>query len=920
MPGVGGFLTGVRLVLRSGGLLWRSLRMVLMSVACLASVHAAEPLNRPVPLQDRATMASAGRTGATLAAAQRAQELGLPTVAVALYQELLAVPGADRAALSLPLATALLDAGRAAEAEQVLNASPGPRSPEWRLRLGLAAAQQKRFATAADQLRQINVDQLTRPDRAWFWFLQAIVADTSVPRDTAYANEHYRRAEQEAPNDLARATFLAAGERVRLGLVTYSPAEVEGIRRYYEQEQQRGRSAYQAAEDYAIARDATGGKTEAVRFLSDVILRIPRGEQEWLDRFRLHLGFIGDRGRGGAGRNALSQLLEQGRTPDRQRQTLQLLAEASTRDPERGLFRAQLDRVIAATPKTQILDAVLLMRAQLALGDKDFGMAERSASELIGNYPGSALRPHAQVVLATSAWEQQRYRLAAENARLAREALAATPAASAPTEAKVVAQSIGELRVLEAEARFRAGDFRLAADAYAAAVREPPAGIGASQLMFQRALASISADANDRNADLTKIVDELERDPRFDPEDRWEAEWSLARGLKVQGKVDAALARVRRLLDSDRSTAGIPPELRARMAWLEVHLSIEANRPELTLQLVPRLDTALAGVPAALKTQIASTAALWKAEAEFRSGREKAALQTLSALRADYPDSDAAVQSYLVAANYYSERDQIQEAQRALQVLVDEPRYRSSQYVADALYQLALLSERLGQTDNLREANRRIEDLVSRDPAPPPELVFQARLKQGDLLRQLNDFPRAQIAYEDLVNNPKYAQRPDVVVAQLRLAQCHNAQSSTDPSGSHADTALAMFEELLYRVTAPADVRAEAGYNLGKMLERRGQFEKARNVWFADVVKPFLLDLKPGEIMRATEPYWLVRTVLDLGELLEQRENIDEARRVYVILRDSRLSGAESVANERLQRLGIPVTAAGAASGSPADR
>ncbi len=851
---------------------------------------------------------SLGKIGSSFAAAQLAQELGLPSLAIPLYQELLNAPGVDRAVISLPLASALLDAGRAAEAEQVLEASPGPRTYEWRLRLGLAYTQLNRVDDARDELREIDLDSLTKPDRAWFYFLRGAIQDLGTPRDVAAANDSYRDAEKEATSDFARARFATAAHRLRLNFLKVSANEVALLRQRYEAEQQRGRAAYLMAEDYAVLRDVTGGKNEAVRFLSEVLLRVPRAERQWHDRLRLLLGLIGEKTRGGAGRNALVQLLEQGSVPDLQRQALQVLAQHSTREPERGLYRGELDRLLGAPAKSAIHDGVLLMRAQLALTARDYAMAERRANELKDSYPGSALRPHALVVLATSAWEQHRYRVSAEHARLARETLAAHPNASSAQEGPVIAESIAELRVFEAEARFRAQDYRLAAEAYAAAVQNPPAGIKPGDLMFQRALASIRAEAGDPRADLASIVDQLRADPRFDVTNRWEAEWSLARGLKIQGRTAEALQRVSRLLENG-ATADISPELRARMSWLQARLSFEAGRPELTLELVPRLEPVIAGLAPGPRTEILSTAALLKAEAEFRLDRETAARETLAQLREVYPATDAAIYSYLVTAAYFSGRDQIQDAQRALRTLIDEPNYQASPYVPYALFQLALLSERLGQRRDLEEANDRIEELVRRTPPAPPELVFAARLKQGDLLRTLNDFPRAQVAYEDLVNNPKYAQRPDVVVAQLRLAECHHAQSSMDLSGSHADIAQSMFEELLYRVSAPAEVRVEAGYNLGKMLERRGQREKARSVWFSDVIMPFLLDVKAGDPLRSTQPYWLARTLLDLGTLLEQEETMDEARRVYALLRDSKLGFGEQTAIERLQRLGIPAVA-----------
>jgi hypothetical protein len=343
------------------------------------------------------------------------------------------------------------------------------------------------------------------------------------------------------------------------------------------------------------------------------------------------------------------------------------------------------------------------------------------------------------------------------------------------------------------------------------------------------------------------------------------------------------------------------------MAWLQVRLSFDAEHSEETIALVPKLKAVTADLPAELRAEIASSSALLRAEAEFKLGRENDAMATLKQLRADFPAAEAAIYSYLVTSSYYAGRDQIQAAQQSLQELIDNRAYQNSPYVPYALFQQALLSERLGQEDELKKANDRIEQIVRPDrlPPAPAELVFAARLKQGDLLRTLNDFPNAQLAYEHLVNDPKYADRPDRTVAQLRLAECLNAQSSTDPSGLHANRAQSIFEELLYRVSAPSDVRVEAGYNLGKIFERRGEFAKARDVWWRDVITPFLVEAKPGDVMRATLPYWLARTLLDLGQLLEQRENVEEARRVYALLRESKLGFGEAIAGERLQRLGV---------------
>jgi hypothetical protein len=105
-------------------------------------------------------------------------------------------------------------------------------------------------------------------------------------------------------------------------------------------------------------------------------------------------------------------------------------------------------------------------------------------------------------------------------------------------------------------------------------------------------------------------------------------------------------------------------------------------------------------------------------------------------------------------------------------------------------------------------------------------------------------------------------------------------------------------------VDAPRDVRVEAGYNLGVLLARRGRPEEAVLVWSRDVVVPFLReDTRPFE-SDAKRPYFLARTLRDLGDLLEKLGRVDEAREVYRLLLDKRLPVGESVARARLNQLG----------------
>lgn len=875
------------------------MRLRFLSLLWLAApLMAQEPLNRPVPLVAPVpAVDSAGQQMASLLAAQRAQELGFPSVAASLYQQLLQAPGGDRNRLVLGLASALLDDGRLPEADLTLQSFVGLRGSAWHLRAGLVAAQGRRFEPARAEAALVKVDELSAADRGWYFFLQGLLADAAG--DLVKARGLHEQAEATATSELARARFLLAREQARLRSGPVNETLADEARKNLDRYQGR-KIGYDYARTYAVMLDALGRKNDAVAVLTRQLFGLPPDERAAADDFRLLMGLIAG-AEEGAGRTALAGLLATGNDAAKQRVALQLLARASTKEPARGQFRTELDKLIGASTAHAILEDLLLFRAQVALSEKNYTRAEDDARELLQKFPGSALKAHAFGVLTGAAWEQRRYRAAADLATKARAELTSAVAGTARAE----------LGVLIAEAWFRARDFRSAADAYAAALRERPERVAAGDLMFQRVLAEIEADRTDV---AQPLLDELARDPAMDALNRWQAEWNLARALQLRGAegIAQAFARVTRLLATDAApvNANVPAvsvevkaqmtELRARFAWLQAQLSFEAEKPKETLSLVDKLDGQLSGAPAALKTEIASSGALLRAQALFALGSEGPALEQLKKLRTDFPKADAAVYSYIVEADHYATLYKTVEAQQLFTKLADD--FPKNTYAPYALYLAALQAERRGQEDNFKEAVRLIEQLVTK--YPDSDQVFAARLEQGDLLRKLNYFPQAQQVYESLVNN--YATRPgnDVLIAQLKLAECHNAQAANDPV--HAERAATIFEHLRDRVDAPTDLRAEAGFNLGYTLARRGQAQRAQEVWWRDVVTAFLLDETKATELKSKGHYWIARTLLEVGTLFEQQGKLEEAKEAWQLILKKKLNYGQTIAKQQLARFNLP--------------
>lgn len=843
----------------------------LLLLLCLPVVRLSAQVADPSPLTAPHAVARTVPGGGIVAEgrADGALQAGFPATAAAIYREILAgeaVGEEMRQRVTLSLVTALLDAGEIAAAEQALQAYRGPQTSAYHLRAGLLAVTAGRTGQARAAVTASKAEELPEADRSWWYFLAASVA--YAEGDLARANPLYEQAVNAAVSDLQRARFELGREQSRLQAGEANEAQLATLRGNMERFQGQ-RTGYDAARYYAAALAALGRSAEAQAVLERQLPFIPASERNVIDQFRLLLGLIAPEG-SEAGRRAFLQLLRDAQRPETRRIALQLLARGARTPAEREQLRRDLGGFIAVTPASPVIEDLLLVRAQSALADKEYAQAEDDARRLLENFPATSLRIPALWVRLAVAWDLKRYRTAAD-------VIAQLRALLGPSLDRA------KLGVLLAEAFFRAEDYRNAADAYDAALHEAPLAAPAGILLFQRVLAEIRADRLEAAA---QQLDTAAGEAGFDAENRWQAEWNLVREMQVRGQTAAAYARVERLLAG--GAQGVPEELRIRLQWLRARLAFDNDQAEAALRLADELLALLeAGGPAEaeLRAGVTSTTLLLKAQALLALGRDADGFAVLDRLRAAHRNTAAAEYSYLVQAGHLSQRGELAAAQGVLIGFVDPTGYPRSEYAPLALYQAALLLERQGLDRHLREANELLERLI-RD-YPRDAMVFYARLKQGDLLRKLNDFPNARLVYEYLVNN--HAGHPDELLAQLALADTLFAQGANNVS--NYESAAAIFERLRDLPSAPADLRVEAGFKWGYALAKRAQPDKAQTVFWS-VVQGFLLDATQAAALGAKGRYWLSRSLLELGQIHEEAGRFDEAQRAYRLIVDNRLGGS----------------------------
>jgi tetratricopeptide (TPR) repeat protein len=140
----------------------------------------------------------------------------------------------------------------------------------------------------------------------------------------------------------------------------------------------------------------------------------------------------------------------------------------------------------------------------------------------------------------------------------------------------------------------------------------------------------------------------------------------------------------------------------------------------------------------------------------------------------------------------------------------------------------------------------------------------------------MNDFAGAQIVYENLINRfPTHEMRH---IAELSRADCMLALAGAEPEAI-GDAVIAL-ERLLDLPNIPLDFQTEVAYKWAFALLKSGSDAKAKEVLSLSVSR-FLLDGPKALELGASGRYWVSRSMLKLGEILEKEGSLEEARRLY---------------------------------------
>lgn len=805
--------------------------------------------------------------------AKRAMDMGFPSLAITFYKALLEHPAAnvqEKVIYRKKLLEAYLHQGNWEDARQQLFELQGDRSSEVSLFRALFQFRQKNIYMADRYLEQVNDETLPPKYLPWYYLLQGLVLDFDGQREKS--SELFEKAKSLAMNadQLGRIEIAI----VQSEFFHTEATESMAIDLQNQLKSFRGQSTEaDFLRQYVIILHLLGRSGEALSKIEEYLSRNSDLPLKDRNSFLLLTSQIAEKDSPKSS-IALRTILGGEPDPDSMNIAFTLLMQNLNSEKDYNEAETFFETLLEQNEQHPMAENLLFALIILEQKKSEYVDAEKYALELIEVFPGSAWITPTYNMLASIALSQN------------------------PPKFRTATRYLNQLLELEKDPRKRVqirfwiahcyfldADYANAFTSYKNLVTATQDKELSGKALFQFTNTGIKI------GDLTEVTDFLDQLDfgLVEGEYRWQSEWNLILALKEKKGIQEAVGRVRSL--RSENIEDLPPELALRFMWFETQLTFRDSRDEQVislansiLELRSQLDESL--IPKSILDDIQAQTLLVKGRALFRLNEKEEALSVFEQLRKTYPDQDASAISMHIEASYFSSVGLSVESQARLVQLAGQ--YPKSPIAPRALLEAALNAEKRGIKNSYEEAINLLNNLLEK--YPKSSYVFDARLKQGHLLRRLSQFGAALKVYENLIQDFKNDDR--VIQAEISRIDCLNAMGNRNEK-MYGD-AIVYLENLIDNQETPK-VLVELRFKLGLLYKQTNQLSKAEQVWWKNV-----------EMLASNEQnnsgFWMSKSILELGDLLIKREAITEAEGLLRFILDYQMPGI-AIAKSRLERL-----------------
>ena len=418
------------------------------------------------------------------------------------------------------------------------------------------------------------------------------------------------------------------------------------------------------------------------------------------------------------------------------------------------------------------------------------------------------------------------------------------------------------------DAQFASRQYAPAKASYAAVLAAAPAA-GELAARAQLQLAETELALGETEAGEIRLLDLS----RVQPETEWgrAAMMRLGALYEDRGALETAMEQYGRLID-----ACAEPETCAKALLARGLIRYRMGAFPAAMDDFTRIRDQMP------QTKPAAQATFMRGWCFYLMGKDAEALQVCERFLADEPSSEFAPDVRFWLAEHAFNRGDFEAAERRfLQVAAEHP---DSPRAGDALYWAGRAAT---ARRNYLDANEHYNALMARDPDSPR--LAETLLAQGDVLSELGQFAAAILAFNEVI--VKFPQAPEALVAWGRKGDCQYTLGQENPA--RYEEALLSYRTLLDFAGAPADLRLQAGYKVGRCLEKMGRATAALDRYM-EVVYSFLQEERPP----AEANVWFTRAAFGAAALQETAGNWKEAAGIYRRVADS---GAPAAAEARVR-------------------
>jgi TolA-binding protein len=513
---------------------------------------------------------------------------------------------------------------------------------------------------------------------------------------------------------------------------------------------------------------------------------------------------------------------------------------------------------------TQVPDEVRAAKVQMELADwlAQMGRWEDAAAEYqtwLDAFDGAVGTAEVLAKQAWALWEADRHAEAA--GVFARAAAAETDPARRLT-----------LRQKTADAQFASQQYSQARESYAAVLADLPAGGGpAAQAQLQLAEAELAMGATEagevRLLDLSRVRPETEHSRT--------ATLRLGVLYEERGALETAMEQYGRLIETCTDAAACAKALLARGL-----IRYRMGAFQAALDDFSRIREEFA------QTAPAAQAMFMRGWCLYLLGRDAEALRVCEQFLADYPQSEFVPDVHFWLGEHAFNHGEYDKAEQRFMRMAQE--HPGSPRAADALFWA-------GRAATARRAylaaNEHFNALMARHPDNPR--LAETLLAQGDVLSELGQFSAAILAFSEVI--VRFPQTPEAMVAWGRKGDCQYTLGQENPA--RYEEALLSYRTLLDYAGAPVDLRLQAGYKIGRCLEKMGRAAAALDRYM-EVAYSYLQEVQPP----AEATVWFTRAAFGAAALQERAGNWKEAEGIYRRVADSGVPAAAE-ARDRMERI-----------------